>query len=125
MHTNWGSYRGWKFCPEGSWAKSYSIKYEPSRGGKTDDNALTGIFLHCYDGQTKKATVGTEVALGWLYSESGKCGSDYLTSVRFLSEKSLGKGDDTAANDLDMKCSKGVAKKKPLYEFYSAPLNFD
>ena len=85
-HNNLGFYRGWKMCPENTWAKSFYIKYQRYRGifHAIDDTALNGIYLECFDGTEYRETVGDEAEWGTDYPHTENCTSytSYLTSAR-------------------------------------------
>nr|XP_031530826.1 vitelline membrane outer layer protein 1 homolog isoform X2 [Vicugna pacos] len=63
----WGDWAWPEMCPEGFFARGFSLKVEPQQGALGDDTALNGIRLHCVG----NAALDTHVA----ESQSGRCGA--------------------------------------------------
>ncbi|XP_062407989.1 vitelline membrane outer layer protein 1 homolog [Sardina pilchardus] len=100
----WGDWKGVQMCPRNSRAYGFSLKVERPQGGG-DDTALNGIRLYC-----KHGTYISVVESGgnWGDWTSRKaCASGYLDSFQLRVEGGQGWGDDTAANNMNARCSSG------------------
>ena len=121
LHSGWwGSWAACRsFCPEGSYALSIQTKSQAGQGGDSDDTALNGVRLHCFDLRTGAAT-------GVLKSKEGGWGSwsavknvdPFITGNPFVSgrmrmESPRGPLDDTAANAIKLTARLGGAEVQP------------
>nr|DBA29825.1 TPA: hypothetical protein GDO54_005883 [Pyxicephalus adspersus] len=93
----WGDWTKVYWCPAGELV-SFSLKVEPPTDG--DDTAANNIMFQCSDLKIFKGDGGTWGNFG-TWSKiccSGICG------IKTRVEKSQGKGDDTALNDVQLYC---------------------
>ncbi|XP_016380018.1 vitelline membrane outer layer protein 1-like [Sinocyclocheilus rhinocerous] len=113
--TNWGSWGFKDICPNGTYAAGFSLKVEQLSYGFWDDNtALNGIRLHCVDpskgfssSYENYASVQSEVGSWGQWTEIKWCPSGFLTAFQLRVESSQGIEDDTAANNIRFRCSRG------------------
>ncbi|XP_018429327.1 PREDICTED: vitelline membrane outer layer protein 1-like [Nanorana parkeri] len=75
--------------------------------GKGDDTALNGIELYCdyYSDTVKRGTISSTKGSWGGWTGERWCPSGYLTSFSLRVEGSIGRGDDTAANNIQFLCS--------------------
>jgi hypothetical protein len=108
---NWGSWQQARFCNPRTYVRGFALKVEP-RQGDGDDTALNNIKLLCANkrGQIKDRVVSGGSPNWGHWGSKTMCGSraDYARAFRLRVEPSQGKGDDTAANSMDIICSSGV-----------------
>ncbi|WP_437314543.1 hypothetical protein [Sorangium sp. So ce385] len=106
---HWGDWRQNIYCAPGMWAIGYKLRVEGGQG-RGDDTALNSVQLLC-----QSATGSTSE---WISSYDGWWGSwgsatacsgaaNFLTSARMRIEDGQGRGDDTAANDVEFGCRLG------------------
>ncbi|KAH0625145.1 hypothetical protein JD844_033297 [Phrynosoma platyrhinos] len=100
----WGQWGPRHYCPKG-YAISFSLKVQPFQGILYDDTSLNGIRLHCSDGSLVTSAVGTKGR--WTRAKSCR-GRDFMQSFRLRVSKPQLLGDDTAANNIQFKCSNGA-----------------
>ena len=93
----WGSEQ---FCPNGGHAVDFSLKIEPNQNC-ADDTGLNAICLHCSEGA--ETICSSEGRWGLWHHDLGKCQGGF-TAANILFEPDQKTGDDTAANDLKLKC---------------------
>lgn len=107
----WGSWGHKEMCPVGMYAAGFSLKVEDPIGDG-DDTALNGIRLHCVykangvaSSYTNYASVGSDVGSWGVWRDIKWCPYGFLTAFQLKVEKPQGSGDDTAANNIQFKCS--------------------
>ncbi|KAF4098992.1 hypothetical protein G5714_021022 [Onychostoma macrolepis] len=101
-------------CPTGTYAAGFSLKVEYPVGHR-DDTALNGIQLHCVKKNSKGlphsyhnyASVRSDVGSWGRWTDIKWCPSGFLTAFQLRVERPQGVGDDTAANNIRFKCSRG------------------
>lgn len=98
----WGVWGSKERCPQGQYVDSYRLKSEDSQGGNGDDTALNGISLHCSGGSSITSTVSEWGSWGYPAYCSGPA-----IGFAIQIESPRGDGDDTAANDVALKCRNG------------------
>ncbi|CAM4663437.1 unnamed protein product [Leuciscus chuanchicus] len=109
---SWGSWGDKSMCPSGMYAAGLSLKVEVY-GFVDDDTALNGIRLHCVDrskdSSSSRDYTSNESNVGkWgVWGRIKWCPSGYFKSFQLRVESSQGSGDDTAANNINFKCSGG------------------
>ncbi|KAK7143008.1 hypothetical protein R3I93_014231 [Phoxinus phoxinus] len=106
----WGSWGGKSMCPSGTYANGFSLKVESPNYFGGDDTALNGIRLHCVDqpGSYNYNAIESDVG-GWgEWTDARSCSSGFLTAFQLRVESRLEDGDDTAANNINFKCSEGA-----------------
>ncbi|NXL52608.1 VMO1 protein, partial [Podilymbus podiceps] len=99
---HWGKWGRRQFCPL---SLCLLLQVEPSQSG-IDDTALNGIRLRCQDDSVVESLVGDAArhsAVQCCEQRSVK-----LEGSMVRRRKSQGKGDDTAANHIQFKCSDAI-----------------
>ncbi|XP_056113727.1 vitelline membrane outer layer protein 1-like [Rhinichthys klamathensis goyatoka] len=103
----WGSWGVISMCPSGTYADAFSLKVESANYFGGDDTALNGIRLYCVDrpGANEYTVITSDVG-GWgEWRDKQSCSSGFLNTFWLRVESPRGSGDDTAANNIDFKCS--------------------
>nr|AAX54597.1 vitelline membrane outer layer protein I-like protein [Pacifastacus leniusculus] len=103
----WGDWGSESHCPPNSFATGFAIKVERPVGD-SDDTSINGIKLFCTSGNDGSETEVTSNQQQWgSWTDRRQCPHGRLTSMRLRVEGRQGSGDDTAANNLDMRCQNG------------------
>ncbi|KAM6093567.1 LOW QUALITY PROTEIN: vitelline membrane outer layer protein 1 homolog [Chlamydotis macqueenii] len=92
----WGT---WQFCHYG-YANGFVLKVELSQSGR-DDTALNGTCL-CWQGDS---VIQSWVGEWGTWTNFQVCPGGYLISFSLRTKKSQGGGDNTAANNIQFRCS--------------------
>jgi hypothetical protein len=106
---SWGTWQQSVYCNEGTYAIGFAQKVESGQG-RGDDTALNTVALSC------AASAGGPLT-EWLDSHPGHFGTwgsepicnGFITGARMRIEGNQGRGDDTAANSVEMSCSDGAS----------------
>ncbi|XP_063305799.1 vitelline membrane outer layer protein 1 homolog [Pelobates fuscus] len=106
--AQWGTWGTLDRCAPGTVAKGFTLKVQGMQG-LYDDTALNGIRLHCVRCQSphNEMTINSTVADWGKWGPTFWCPYGYLMAFSLRVEGSQGKGDDTAANNIKLKCSDG------------------
>ncbi|XP_041650210.1 vitelline membrane outer layer protein 1 homolog [Cheilinus undulatus] len=103
---SWGDWHSSEMCPENSFAIGFSQRVEPGQGDG-DDTALNGIRLYCaaenHEGFTH--TVESHAGFWGDWTMPQYCPRGVLTAFQLQVEAPIGRGDDTAANNIRFRCS--------------------
>lgn len=106
----WGTWGSWMLCPAGEFVYGYRLKSEKNQDGG-DDTGLNAVELKCKSPHTmiEKISISSSIGPYGSWSNSQYClGRDNpVTGFAILIEKPQGRGDDTAANDVDLYCRNG------------------
>lgn len=104
----WGDWTQTRYCPEGSRAVGYRLRGEVPQGSG-DDSALNAIELSCLDdlGRMYKASAHDGLYGSWSRDIAFCANGSVMVggSIRF--EGNQRSGDDSAANDVKVRCSDG------------------
>ncbi|XP_052443446.1 vitelline membrane outer layer protein 1 [Carassius gibelio] len=108
----WGSWGQREMCPAGTYAAGFSLKVEDPING--DDTALNGIRLHCINTIQSSShlhhsysSVSSDVGSWGRWTDIKWCPSGFLASFQLRVESFQADGDDTAANNILFRCSRG------------------
>ncbi|XP_053627048.2 vitelline membrane outer layer protein 1 [Cherax quadricarinatus] len=104
----WGTWDSTvRFCPPNSYASAFTIKVEDHIDG--DDTAMNGIQLYCRSTRNDREVGVRSSAVGnWgVWQGKRECNKGFFKAIRMRIENAQGRGDDTAANDLEMQCQNG------------------
>ncbi|XP_069068190.1 vitelline membrane outer layer protein 1 homolog [Pleurodeles waltl] len=112
----WGSWTWIDMCPEGSYAKGYSVKVEKHIGAG-DDTSLNGIRLYCTSQKGVTYTIESSVGEFGDWSPVTWCPAGYLKSFQLKVEEDQGALDDTAANNIKFRCTAGAIIEGPGGDF--------
>ncbi len=107
----WGQWYDLKLCNPGAFAYGFKLRVEEPAGGG-DDTALNGVRLACRgpggaDAHEIRAKSYGEGHWGQWGSYATCAAGEYLVGFDIRVEDPRGDGDDTAANDLQFRCSNG------------------
>jgi hypothetical protein len=99
-------------CPPGTWAIGFEQRVEPPNAKGEDDTALNSVRLVCASEDRGAPTVTVSSHEGWWgsWASSPTCApGQWLEQGRIRIEaRQGGDKDDTAANDVQFKCSDGA-----------------
>ena len=97
----WGDWGPVQYCPNNGYAVKFKQRVEEDRGGR-DDSALNSICLVCNQGQEVCSSTG------WWgsWATSSECKAGFI-QANFKIESMQGGGDDSAANELKLRCGDG------------------
>ncbi|XP_053402041.1 vitelline membrane outer layer protein 1 homolog [Mercenaria mercenaria] len=113
---NAGPYGIWftpQFCPEGTFANGFNIKYQHPKGPGADSTALNAISLQCADkngGQQKEHRLVQSAAghkgrwIGDVFCPKGKDGPLFLQRFALRMQTKKHAGDETMANEVQFSC---------------------
>lgn len=108
----WGDWRPMADCPPGTWAIGFEQRVEPPNAKGEDDTALNSVRLVCASEDRGAPTVTVSSHEGWWgsWASSPTCApGQWLEQGRIRIEaRQGGDKDDTAANDVQFKCSDGA-----------------
>ena len=98
----WGNWGEWSYCPNEKKVLGFQIKVESRQGGG-DDTATNGVNFLCDDNTSIHSSEGP-----WgSWSPYFLCNDGYfMCGIQTQVESPIGKGDDTAMNNLRMYCCK-------------------
>ena len=100
----WGHWGGTQYCggaPYKGHAVSFKLRVEPSQGSG-DDTSLNAICLSCSGGDQICSKVGPWG--NWYGLSTAPCPGGF-GGFKFRFEGSQGSGDDTAANNVHLRCN--------------------
>lgn len=110
----YGSWRDWRSCKSGLFAVGMILRSEESQGGRGDDTALNSVKLVCGNGRRNFEAVENHNSVinsheGWYGSWRPYvyCRHGVIIGFRLRQEGNQGGKDDTATNNIDIKCSDG------------------
>nr|XP_006217628.1 vitelline membrane outer layer protein 1 homolog isoform X1 [Vicugna pacos] len=111
----WGDWAWPEMCPEGFFARGFSLKVEPQQGALGDDTALNGIRLHCVGNAALDTHVAESQSGRWgAWREPLWCpGGGFLVAFSLRVEVPVTPGDNTAANNVRFRCSDGTELEGP------------
>ncbi|XP_041650437.1 vitelline membrane outer layer protein 1 homolog [Cheilinus undulatus] len=102
----WGEWNSADMCPENYYAVGFSLRVEGSQGDG-DDTALNGIRLYCTSDTQHGFAYTVESHSGFWggWTSAQYCYNGVLTAFQLRVEAPIGRGDDTAANNIKFRCS--------------------
>lgn len=101
----WGSWTSTRYCPPNTRVVGYRMRVEGGQGSG-DDTALNAVELRCMDDYGNLSKVSAHDGLYGSWGDWAFCANGSVVvggTVRF--EGNRGGGDDTAANNLKVRCS--------------------
>lgn len=109
----WGEWKQRIYCSPGMWAVGYQLRTEKPQGGG-DDSALNSVKLRCASPNGQRSEwISSYDGLWGTWRSAAECknpsgrSNNFLKGARVRMEKPQGRGDDTAANDVQFSCSRG------------------
>ena len=104
---SWGTWSAARYCAPGSFAVGYRMRVEKNQGSN-DDSALNAVELECMNGQGNVSPVLAHDGSWGDWNDSTYCtDGGFITGGAVRFESSQGSGDDTAGNDVRMRCTNG------------------
>ncbi|XP_062868006.1 vitelline membrane outer layer protein 1-like [Trichomycterus rosablanca] len=106
----WGTWGLQQMCPTGTYATGFSLKVLIPQEPRRDDTALNGIALRCSrpisSGVISRySTVTSDFASWGVWTQDTWCKNGVLKAFQLQVQPSQGAGDDTAANNIQFKCT--------------------
>ncbi|KAF1665248.1 Vitelline membrane outer layer protein 1, partial [Aptenodytes patagonicus] len=103
---HWGNWRSWQFCCYG-YGNGFALKANSSYFPPSPVPARWSTALHLQGGSSPEAqTFLCLLFIRWgTWTSFQVCPGGYLISFSLRTEKSQGGGDDTAANNIQFRCS--------------------
>jgi hypothetical protein len=110
--SKWGEWRSEVTCPAGTWARNFGQRVEAKNAKGEDDSALNSVRLMCAkaDGSSPATIKSHDGWWGsWADAPNACPSGSFINAVRIrLEPPQGGKKDDTAANDVNFRCSNGT-----------------
>jgi len=106
----WGNWGGEDLCPDGDFVFGIRLKVEP-HSNSIDDTAINGIELECRHLNSTKTTKTIHSSIGpsgyWFGWEKCSSSDGPVTGFQVRFENHASGIDDTALNEVKMKCKNG------------------
>ncbi|XP_075434352.1 uncharacterized protein LOC142471433 [Ascaphus truei] len=100
----WGDWGDLQTCPDGYYARAFSLKVEGNQGSG-DDTALNAIRLLCVSSNNEEYSIQSTEGPWGSWTSPVWCPNGNLIAFSLRVETPLWFGDDTAANNIMFKCS--------------------
>lgn len=102
-----GSWSPWVGCPAHQFVYGYSMRVQ-SPQGSGDDTGLNAVRLSCASAANASATtIEPNPGLWGTWYSPARCDARPVVGAMVANQPSQGAGDDTASNDVHMKCLNG------------------
>uniref|UniRef100_A0A1I7TPN3 C-type lectin domain-containing protein n=1 Tax=Caenorhabditis tropicalis TaxID=1561998 RepID=A0A1I7TPN3_9PELO len=107
---DWGEWKGIKYCPEGQVIIGFALRSEPDQHGR-DDVAADNFAAYCgtLDGPRDRSSWFQGDTPGWgEWTDDQFCPKGFaVCGINSQIEGDRGGGDDTALNNVDLRCCRG------------------